>query len=259
MSNAGFHSVVYGPIKSRRLGPSLGVNPVPSTREECEASCIYCQLGTADGVPILSRTNQLPSAGVIVTSAARKLIEMSRAGEKLETVMLAGNGDPTKHPALLEISENLRDLRNKWFAKADLVLLSDSTNLGTDEVRRALRVFDRPILRFEWGSAKTYTTMTGRSSADYKTVCDALTGVDRLVIQAEFGAQNSSDVDLRGWLKKLEELRPKEVHLLAPETSSKKAAKSKSATPTKLEELAAQVTEKTGAPATVFALEAIAA
>src|SRR5262245_3164360 len=120
MAQAAFHSVVYGPTKSRRLGHSLGINPVPSSRESCEATCVYCLKGTPDGVPILSRANQLPSAGVIVTSAARRIIELSKAGEKIESITVAGNGDPTKHTNLLEIAENLRDLRNKWFNKASL-------------------------------------------------------------------------------------------------------------------------------------------
>ena len=253
MANAAFHSIVYGPVKSRRLGISLGVNPLPTSRESCPPNCIYCQKGTADSVPIVARTNQAPSAGVIVTSAARKIIDTSRAGEKLESITIAGNGDPTLHPALLEIAENLRDLRNKWFPKADLSIISDSTNLGPDEIRRALRIFDRPIMRFEWGTQKTFTSMTGRNANDYKSVCEALHGLDRLIIQANFSPANSSEIETRAWIKKVEELRPKEVQILSNEAGSKK--KGKGVSPSKLEDLAAQVTEKTGVPATVFVRE----
>jgi wyosine [tRNA(Phe)-imidazoG37] synthetase (radical SAM superfamily) len=255
MANAAYHSIVYGPVKSRRLGSSLGINPVPSSRESCDSTCLYCQKGTSDSVPILSRTNQAPSAGVIVTSAARRIIEMSKAGEKLDSVTVAGNCDPTLHPSLLEIAENLRDLRNKWFPKADLSLISDSTNVGPDEVRRALRVFDRPILRFEWPSQKIFTAMTGKAAADYKAICEALHGLDRLIVQATFGPQNSADADLKSWVKKVEELRPKEVQILTTETAGKKGAKTKSISLSKLEDLAQQLTEKTGVPATVYARE----
>jgi wyosine [tRNA(Phe)-imidazoG37] synthetase (radical SAM superfamily) len=253
MSTATFHSVVYGPVKSRRLGTSLGVNPVPSSREGCDATCIICQRGSSDAVPILSRAGQLPSAGVIVTSAARRIIEMSRAGEKLESVTVVGNGDPTRHTSLLQITENLRDLRNKWFPKADLAVISDSNNLASEEIRRGLRIYDGPILRFEWGTLKTFTAMTERPAAEYKSICEALTALDRLVVQASFGPLNSTDVELKAWMKKVEELRPKEVQLLAPDGGKK--AKVKGLSASKLEELAESFTEKTGIPAQVFSRE----
>lgn len=256
-----FHSIVYGPVKSRRLGQSLGINPVPTSREDCDPSCIYCQKGTPDTVPILSRSNQQPSAGVIVTSAARRIIELSKAGEKLESIVVSGNGDPTTHPNLLEVTENLRDLRNKWFPKAQLALLSESENLEADEVRRALRIYDRPILRFEWATAKAFTTATGRTAGEYKAIGEALENLDRLIIQASFGPANSAEADVKAWLKRVEELRPKEVQILpfadaaSGKGGAKKSAKGKGLSVAKLEELANQLTEKTGIPATVYALE----
>lgn len=255
MANAAYHAIVFGPVKSRRLGISLGINPTPSSREQCPPNCVFCQKGTADSVPILARANQLPSAGVIVTSAARKIIEMQKAGEKLESVTVVGNQDPTMHPNLLEIVENLRDLRNKWFPKADLSLLSESTGLGSDEVRRALRVFDRPILRFEWGTQKLFTSMTGRPANDYKQICEALTALDRLVVQASFGPQNSAEADVKAWAKKVEELRPKEIQILSSEPAGKKASKSKGLSNAKLEELATSLADEVGIPTAVFTLE----
>jgi wyosine [tRNA(Phe)-imidazoG37] synthetase (radical SAM superfamily) len=256
MANAAHHAIVFGPVKSRRLGISLGINPTPTSREKCPPNCVFCQKGTADTVPILARANQLPSAGVIVTSAARRIIEINRAGEKLESITVVGNLDPTMHPNLLEIAENLRDLRNKWFPKADLSLISDSTGLGSDEVRRALRVFDRPILRFEWGTQKLFTALTGRAAAEYKQVCEALTALDRLVVQAHFGPSNSAEADVKAWEKKVEELRPKEIQILSSEPAGKRAAKGKGLSNAKLEELATALSEATGIPTTVFTLEA---
>ena len=154
MSSSAFHAVVYGPVRTRRMGHSLGINPAPSSRAECGPECVYCRTGVPESTPIVARPNQLPSAGVIVTSAARRIIELSKAGEKLDTIAVSGNGDPTKHPNLLEITENLRDLRNKWYPKAELCLLSDGSSLETADTRRSLQIYDKPILRFEWGTLK---------------------------------------------------------------------------------------------------------
>jgi len=251
------HSVVYGPVRTRRLGNSLGVNPVPSTRDGCPPDCVLCQSGLPEGVPILSRANQMPSAGVVVTTAARKIIELSKAGEKLDSIVLGGDGDPVRHPALLEITENLRDLRNKWFPKADLCLISDSE--FPDEVNtHALSIFDKPILRFEWGTAKTYGSMTSRPATGLKRVIERLAGVDRLIVQATFvqgTPDNSKEPEVRAWIKMLEELRPREVHLLTIE-GARRGAKVRPVPASKLEQIAAQVTEKIGVPATVFVQEA---
>ena len=130
MSTAPYHPVVFGPYKSRRVGQSLGINPAPSPREGCPKDCVYCG-GAEDGAaPIINRVSQAPSAGVIVTSAARRIIDMSKGGEKLACITLSGNNEPTMHPHLLEITENLRDLRNKWFPKAKLCLISDIPHLA---------------------------------------------------------------------------------------------------------------------------------
>ena len=129
MSNAPFHSVVYGPLKTRRLGIALGINPVPTATGNCLPDCVFCKTGQADAVPIVARINSVPSAGVIVTAAARRIIGMSKASEKIVCIVLSGNLDPTRHHQLLTITENLRDLRNKWFPKADLAILTDGTNL----------------------------------------------------------------------------------------------------------------------------------
>lgn len=256
MSTVPYHAIVYGPIKSSRFGTSLGVCPAPTPREGCASDCVYCKTGVAASVPIISRVKGLPSSGVVVTSVARKLIEMQRAGEKIETVMVTGDCDPTSHAHLLEISENLRDLRNKWFPKADLVLLSESRALSSPELRAVCTIYDEPIFRFEWGTAKTYETFRPDATLDYKTVAEKVGLVDRVVIQANFvqGAlDNSSDKEVTAWLKKLEELRPREVLLSTPD-GTRKGVKPVSAT--RLEEIAAKVAERTHASTVVLTEEA---
>jgi len=255
MSIVPYHAIVYGPIKSRRQGTSLGVNPTPTPRTGCAPDCIYCKTGLASSAPIISRLNGLPSSGVVVTSVARRLIEMQRAGEKIEAITVTGDSDPTAHGHLLEISENLRDLRTKWFPKADLALISESRALACPELRAVCTIYDQPIFRFEWGTAKTYETFRPDATLEYKTMYERLAQVDRIMLQASFvqGAlDNSSDKELTAWLKKVEELRPREVQLMTPD-GTRKGVKPISAA--RLEEIAAKVIERTNA-ATVIVTEA---
>jgi wyosine [tRNA(Phe)-imidazoG37] synthetase (radical SAM superfamily) len=260
MTLAPYHSIVYGPVKSRRYGNALGVNLAPSPCGDCGADCLYCRNGVPEAVPIISRAKGLPSSGVIVTSVARKVIELQRAGEKLDTILVAGNQDPTMHPYLLEISENLRDLRTKWFPKAKLVLVSESEGLTCPELRAVCVTYDRANFRFEWGTAKTYQALRPEATLDYKTLCERLNPVDRWIAQATFvqgSIDNSNDREVAAWIKKLEELRPREVQLFTPEGRPKNGVKAVPAA--RLEEIAAKWTEKTGVAAEVMSLEALAA
>ena len=260
MTTAPYHAIVYGPIKSRRLGLSLGINPTPTPREACPPGCLFCEKGAADTVPIISRVRGIPSAGVVVTSVARRVIEMSKAGEKLDSITVAGNGDPTLHPALMEISQNLSDLRNKWFPKADLCLISNSRSLASNDLRHTVNKYDQPILRFEWGTAKTHAAFVPESELDYKTLVERLMWLEhgKWIAQATLVTgtlDNSSDKELAAWMKKLEELRPREVHLTTVE-AGRKSSGVKGLPVARLEQIAAKLIEKLGLAVTVVAREA---
>lgn len=257
MSLAPYHSILYGPIRSRRFGISLGINLTPTPRTGCGADCLYCKTGYASAVPIVSRAHILPSAGLIVTNAARRIIEIQRAGEKIEGVTVSGTGDPTMHPNLLEISENLRDLKAKWFPKSKLNLLSPSEALSCPELRAVCAVYDRAVFTFEWGTAKTYETFRPKATLDYKTLVERFQPLDRWSAEATFvqGAlDNSNDREVLAWIKKIEELRPKDVYLLTMPGKGKGGVKPVSAA--KLEEIAAKLLEKTGIQSHVIAREA---
>src|SRR6185295_1829377 len=124
-----------------------------------------------------------------------------------------------------EITTNLRDLRNKWFAKATLWLASNNPRVEEASVRHALAVYDKAVVRFDWGTAKTYAALTGRKGTDYNNLCAHLGHLENLVLQARFvrgDTDNSSEPELKAWVKKVTELKPREVHILNYESRSKK-------------------------------------
>jgi wyosine [tRNA(Phe)-imidazoG37] synthetase (radical SAM superfamily) len=262
MTTVPYHAIVYGPVRSRRFGTSLGVNPVPTPRVECAPGCVFCATGVADTAPIISRPGQIPSSGVVVTTCARRLIELSKAGEKLDSVTLAGNLDPTMHPGLVEIAENLAELRDKWYSRADLCLISDSTGYARADLRHVVSVFDRAIFTFEWGSAKTYDALRPDAEITFKAIVERLSAPEKgsWVAQATFvqgSVDNSSDREVALWSRKLDELRPKEVHLLTLEAGRERKVPGTKPVPlSRLEEIAAKVTQDLGIPATVVAREA---
>jgi len=258
--SAPLHAIVYGPFRSQRLSTTLGINPVPTPRGDCPPDCPICAHGIADTVPILTRPGQRPTPGVVVTCAARKIIELSKAGEKLSTVLIAGADDPTNHPHLMEITDNLRALRDKWFPKAQLALQTTGVGLAQSDPRRALFLYDKPIVRFEWGTPKTFNAMTGRPVAGLTELTTALRSLDRLVVEATFvrgEPDNSNDAEVKARAKRVALLGAKEVYISTLPQAPKKG-KARPVTAARLDQIAALLLAETGITATQHELEAAA-
>ena len=236
--------ILKGPQKSERLGAVLGID-----------------LGYSETALSVSRDNRMPRASVVITTAARTIIRLSKGGEKIESIAAIGSEiDPTAHPDFREITGNLRDLRNKWFPKAKLWLQADDPRFETPSVRHNLAVFDRVLVRFEWGTAKVFTAMTGKKGADLTSLQANLTHLESLVVQARFGksdaTDNAAEAEVKAWVKRMGEIRPREIHIVGPD--AKPAPKKlKLAPKSRLAEIAAEVGEKTGIPAVFCGSESI--
>ncbi len=141
-----FDDIIFGPIVSRRLGVSLGVNLLPTNGKICNFDCIYCECGWTDMVGKKLRFN--PKEEVI------KLLEevlkgRNERGEPLDVITYAGNGEPTMHPDFEEIIDKSIELRDKYFPNVKIAVLSNATLLEREGVRRALERVDRAILKID--------------------------------------------------------------------------------------------------------------
>jgi wyosine [tRNA(Phe)-imidazoG37] synthetase (radical SAM superfamily) len=220
--------VVRGPSKLPGIGQALEILPTSDTGRE--------------GV--------YPGQAIIVTTSARRLIEMSKAAEKLEAVVVTGAIEPTLHRDFREISENLKELGKKWYPKVPLILLTTPLHFENSDARHACSVFDRLIVRLDAGTQKSFAQMHGSKVKSIKDAIDQLALVEhpRLVVQTclsqgEF--DNTSEAEQRAWLGFLTRLHPMQVQLALPT----KGHKGRKAPPkSKLDEIAAKVTEKVGAP-----------
>ncbi len=224
--------VVEGPSEHPKFGRSVTIRPTVET----------------------ARANRYPTQAVVVTTAARRLIELSKEGEKVPTIVVEGaHCDPTLHPDFHEISRNLRELTNKWFPKAALCLLSESPDLSRPQVRHALSFYDRPILSLEAGTQKTYQALTGQSAQVFKDRVQYMgrLEIEKLVVRTEFvrgDVDNSKDTEVRAWLRHLDEIRPASVQLSTPPKANKS---SKPITKTRMTQIADLVAEKIGVPVEV--------
>lgn len=234
-------SLIAGPIKTARLGNTLAFD-----------------VGSSEINLVVSRELRVPRASILVTTAAQNMIRLSKAGDKVDNIVVTStSSDPTRHPDFKPITENLRDLRNKWYPKAKLCLFSDDPELSTSAARTALGIYDRPFMRLEWGTARMYTALTRRKGTQLTTLMAQLKGIDRFVVQATFVRgkhDNSIESEVKGWIKRLEEVRPTEVQILVPAALPDGL---RAAPRSRIEKIASQVTEATGLKVTILADEPI--
>lgn len=224
----------YGPFVTQRLGKVLTID---MTAPQASMS--------------LARDSSLPRASVIVTTAARNMMELSKAGEKVDHVVVFGSSvDPTEHPDLREITDNVRALRDKWFQRAKLTMVSRFTDLANYDIRVALGTYNKVITRFEWGTAKTFAAFTGEKQTQLTTLIKHLGSFENLIVEANFVTGKPTNVEeseLIGWMKKLQEFQPMEVHVLAGiDKNASGMSGAKAVNKPKREMIVAEAAETTG-------------
>ena len=141
-----FSSIIYGPIKSRRLGISLGVNLMPTDAKLCTFDCVYCECGWNQPVS----HPQLPTREQVREQMENQLRTMQLANDPMPNVItFSGNGEPTLHPDFLGIIQDTCKLRNAYCPKAKVSVLSNSTQLMREDVMQALLLCDNRILKLD--------------------------------------------------------------------------------------------------------------
>lgn len=147
-----FHETIFGPIRSRRLGSSLGINLSPRDGKICTFDCLYCEAGFNAQGP---GTAGLPPREGVARLLESKLQQMSRDGQRLDVITFSGNGEPTMHPDFEGIIDDTIRLRDRYFPNVKISVLSNSTCLGREEVQRALRRVDNNILKLDSAITET--------------------------------------------------------------------------------------------------------
>ena len=218
--------ILEGPLEHPLLGRCVVVRPTVET----------------------TRANRHPSQAVVVTTAARRLIELSKAGEKLAAVLVEGEKDPTTHPEFHEISHNLRELMNKWYPKAKLTLFAKQAELSKPDTRHALSFYDVPIVNLPGGTQKVAGKLWGGTIQEHKALVEDLRKIEseRLVVESTFvrgDVDNSKDSEVKAWIRNLEGIRPGSFRVSTP---SKAKGGTKPVTKTRIQEIADMVQEKTG-------------
>ena len=242
-----FDSIVYGPIRSRRLGVSLGVNLMPTTAKLCTFDCVYCECGWNQ--PVLHPT--LPTRDE-VREALRT--QLSAHQSQLDVITFSGNGEPTLHPDFLGIIEDTCALRDEYCPKAKVSVLSNSTQLGRKDVVEALRLCDNRILKLDSAIDTTMrlvdkpvnAQLTVGQVVEWLKVFDGDFTLQTCFLRGNYEGQvidNTTDEELRAWYEVVDKLHPKQVmiYVIDRETPLKTLEKIPAE---KMEEIAAPLRKK---------------
>jgi wyosine [tRNA(Phe)-imidazoG37] synthetase (radical SAM superfamily) len=214
-----FDKIVFGPVKSRRLGNSLGINLLPLSGKICNFNCIYCECGWTLSSDIAAGV--LPTREEVRDALEKKLSEMKAKSNAPDVITFAGNGEPTLHPDFAEIIDDSIMLRDKYFPAARIAVLSNSTTIKNPAVRKALLKADSNILKLDSAFDLTVKIHNQpRVNINIEDLIKDLEGLKgRLIIQTlfirgSFGGRtidNTTREEIDAWLKALRKIKPPEV------------------------------------------------
>ena len=225
-----FDDIVFGPIFSRRLGSSLGVNLLPSKGKLCNFDCVYCECGwNKDGIA----ERVFPRLEEVKAALEEKMSKAASEGVPVDSITFSGNGEPTMNPDFPEIIDVTLELRDRYFPDAKVSVLSNATLIGRPAVADALMKVDNPILKID-ASSDSLIAQINKPVGRYRLdeVVEAMMKFEgRFVLQTMF--LKSPDFDtaepdaLEKWMEIVRKVKPREimVYTIDRETPDKSLAK----------------------------------
>lgn len=223
-----FHSTIFGPIHSRRLGVSLGINLMPDDGKVCSFDCIYCEAGyNAQG----SGSTGLPLRQQAANALETKLKSMREKGEHLDVITFSGNGEPTLHPDFPAIIDDTIRLRNEYYPEAKVSVLTNSTHIGDPKVVEALKRVDNNILKLDSAVESTMRLIDCPASKDFTVdrVVEQLKQfadsgiIQTMLLRGEHDGQpvdNTTDAEISALIDAYRAIKPREIMIYSIDRST---------------------------------------
>lgn len=214
-----FEDIIFGPIRSRRLGISLGVNLLPTHGKVCSFDCIYCECGYNSE---RRGDKRLHTRDEVRQALQYRLSAMKEAGEGLDVITFAGNGEPTLNPEFEKIISDTIELRNIYYPNVKISVLSNATRVTDESVYRGLMMVDNNILKLDSAIDETFKILNAPNSSTL-TAREHIEGIKRFngnfILQTMFvkgshngiELDNTTDCEVDAWLDAVKELNPKSI------------------------------------------------
>ena len=210
-----FDDIVFGPIHSRRLGSSLGINLLPHDGKLCNFDCIYCECGwNRDGVV---RHPVMPVAADVGKALESKLLQCREQGTHIDSITFSGNGEPTLNPDFPSIIDTVIALRDRLCPEARVSVLSNATMLGREEILLSLKKVDNPVLKLDAPTDAGVAAVNGPAGkySIHEVIGHLKKFEGDFILQTMFlksPVYDSSDpANLNAWMDAVRELGPREI------------------------------------------------
>ncbi len=213
-----YDDIIFGPVHSRRLGLSLGVNLLPTCSKRCSFDCIYCECGWNAEHRGQARFNDRAEVRRLLEGTLRRMVAQ---GTPPDVITFAGNGEPTMHPDFEGVIDDTIALRNALCPDAKVSVLSNATQLGRESVRRALLRVDNNILKLDSAFDETVRLINNPGGAySVERVVEQMCGFEgRLIVQTMFlrgscdgrEVDNTTEREVEAWLRLIDRIRPRQV------------------------------------------------
>jgi wyosine [tRNA(Phe)-imidazoG37] synthetase (radical SAM superfamily) len=240
-------SLIYGPVNSRRLGRSLGVNLLPIDYKLCSFDCIYCQYGRTSVKTLSPEEGQFPS----IKRVLQAIEEAIQAQDGFEYLTFSGNGEPTLHPQFPAIVEGARELLVRHHPDAKLALLSNSTTVFRPEIRETIQLIDIPIMHLDAGDPHTLARINRPvSQVQFDQIVAGLKAIPHLVVQSmliDGEVSNLRGDSYEAWISALMEIKPTQVQIYSTERPVPESGV-QCVPPATLARIADEIQERTGIP-----------
>jgi len=201
--------VIYGPVNSRRLGKSLGVNLLPTDVKVCTFDCIYCHYG---GTNFGGRNITYPSKDAII----QKIEDALKEWKDIDYLTFSGNGEPTLHPNFVEIVNKTVEIRDDVSPDVPLAILSNSSTANDANIRKALEKFDACIMKLDAGDEATFEKINRPCDICLKNIIDGLKNLKSFILQCvmvDGKFQNVRGDALKNWVDVVSEIKPTKVQI----------------------------------------------
>ena len=232
--------IIYGPVLSRRLGRSLGINLMPIDYKLCSFDCIYCQYGCTDILTKEPPLSELPYLDDVCRAVAKAL----RKPRSIDFLTFSGNGESTLHPHFLEIVQAIKALRDELRPDVKLALLSNASIIHNAEIQTALEIIDAPMLKLDAGEEQTFNEINRPvSGIQFAEIVKGLKTNSPLMLQTMFidgVISNICGEAFQAWINLVGELQPSLIQIYSTERPTAEA-EVKGVDPKKLQQIAEEI------------------
>ncbi|MBP6436098.1 MAG: radical SAM protein [Paludibacteraceae bacterium] len=213
-----FSSIIFGPIKSRRLGNSLGINLLPADAKICSFDCIYCECGLNDS----TKKGNIPTREAVKNALSLELEKLKKQDITIDTITFAGNGEPTMHPDFKEIIDDTLIIRNQLAPDAVISVLSNAWHITNPKVYGALLKVDNNILKLDSAIKETILQINHPNNTSFEVselIANLASFQGQCIIQTLFVKgnhkgnliDNTTEEEINAWLNALKTIQPKQI------------------------------------------------